>query len=302
MPITTFPTASTSGTSTLTDAHIFVGNSANIAVDVPMSGDVTIADTGATTIANSAITNVKVSTTAAIARTKLASGTNNSIIFNNSTGVMVDTTLTANRALVSNTDGLLAVSATTDTEIGYVAGATSNIQAQINLKAPKDAPTFTTSITTPLTANSAVVTGASGILATAAWATFSPTVTLVGGSGNAVPQYTNNVGRYLKMGKIVFVQVDLNGDGGTEGAGSGVFTVALPVTAGANSDPVSMFHPIGMFFNNTTDGYIYGQIAASASVVSCHKFSSATALVNMTGADQNNTTRFVKLRFFYEVD
>jgi hypothetical protein len=35
---------------TLTDSHIFVGDSSNVATDVPMSGDVTIDDTGATTI------------------------------------------------------------------------------------------------------------------------------------------------------------------------------------------------------------------------------------------------------------
>jgi hypothetical protein len=36
---------------TLTDSHIFVGNSSNVATDVAMTGDVTIDDTGNTTIA-----------------------------------------------------------------------------------------------------------------------------------------------------------------------------------------------------------------------------------------------------------
>ncbi len=40
--------------------------------------------------------------------------------------------LTANRSLISNASGKVAVSATTDTELGYVSGVTSAIQAQLN--------------------------------------------------------------------------------------------------------------------------------------------------------------------------
>lgn len=43
--------------------------------------------------------------------------------------------LTANRALVSNGSGKVAVSAVTSTELGYLDGVTSNIQTQINAKA-----------------------------------------------------------------------------------------------------------------------------------------------------------------------
>lgn len=50
-----------------------------------------------------------------------------------STGV---TGLTANRALVSNGSGNLAVSAVTATELGYLDGVTSAIQTQLNNKAP----------------------------------------------------------------------------------------------------------------------------------------------------------------------
>ena len=44
-------------------------------------------------------------------------------------------TLTANRALVSDGNGKVAVSAVTSTELGYLDGVTSNIQTQINNKA-----------------------------------------------------------------------------------------------------------------------------------------------------------------------
>ena len=41
-------------------------------------------------------------------------------------------TLTANRAVVTNTSGKLAVSAVTATELGYLDGVTSRIQTQLN--------------------------------------------------------------------------------------------------------------------------------------------------------------------------
>lgn len=45
---------------TLTSAHLLVGNGSNVATDVAVSGDVTLANTGAFTIANSAVTNAKI--------------------------------------------------------------------------------------------------------------------------------------------------------------------------------------------------------------------------------------------------
>lgn len=41
------------------------------------------------------------------------------------------TNLTSNRAVISNADGKVASSTTTDTELGYLSGANSNIQQQI---------------------------------------------------------------------------------------------------------------------------------------------------------------------------
>lgn len=45
----------TTGTMSLTNTHIFVGNSSNVATDVAMSGEATIANTGAVTLSNSAV-------------------------------------------------------------------------------------------------------------------------------------------------------------------------------------------------------------------------------------------------------
>lgn len=49
---------------------------------------------------------------------------------------ITDDNLTANRALVSNSSGKVAVSAVTSTELGYLDGVTSNVQAQLNGKQP----------------------------------------------------------------------------------------------------------------------------------------------------------------------
>lgn len=63
---------------------------------------------------------------------------------------------------------ILVSSAVTPTELGYVSGVTSAIQTQINAKAPSASPTFSGTITTPLTASRAMVTGASSELAVSA--------------------------------------------------------------------------------------------------------------------------------------
>lgn len=47
-------------TASLTDAHILVGNGSNIATDVAVSGDLTLANTGAFTIASGAVTTAKI--------------------------------------------------------------------------------------------------------------------------------------------------------------------------------------------------------------------------------------------------
>jgi microcystin-dependent protein len=101
------------GLTSLTNNHIFVGNASNQPTDVAMSGDASIAASGALTIASGAINNAKVAAGAAIAVTKLAAQT-------------------ASRATAFDSSGFITPSATNATELGYVSGVTSPIQAQIN--------------------------------------------------------------------------------------------------------------------------------------------------------------------------
>ena len=59
---------------TLTNTHILVGNAGNVATDVAASGDITLANTGAFTIANNAITTAKI-LDANVTNAKLANST-----------------------------------------------------------------------------------------------------------------------------------------------------------------------------------------------------------------------------------
>lgn len=97
--------------------------------------------------------------------------------------------LTASRALTSDGSGLIAVSAVTSTELGYVAGVTSALQTQLNLKAPLASPTFSGTITTPLTASRALVTGASSELAVSA--VTAAELAFVGGVTSAIQTQLN---------------------------------------------------------------------------------------------------------------
>jgi hypothetical protein len=141
--------------------------------------------------------------------------------------------------------------------------------------------------------------GSNATMTYTAPATYTPTVTLVGGAGNTVPVYSTNTGRYERIGNRVFVDVYLTGDGGAEGAGTGVFSVAIPIAANA-SQPTSYF-PCGYFANSTAEDPLWGQIAASATVIDFAYEDVLNNFTVMTGAEQNNATRTVRLKFNYEV-
>lgn len=132
-------TLNTSGTVTLPNATDTLAGKATTDTFTNKSLD---ADTN--TITN--IDNNEIKAAAAISLNKLAAAT-------------------VSRALVSDGSGFVSPATTTATEIGYVNGVTSAIQTQMNLKAPLASPTFSGTITTPLTASRAMVTGASSELA-----------------------------------------------------------------------------------------------------------------------------------------
>ena len=113
--------------------------------DLTMTGALTV-DTGwsgilhvvAGVVSASAIVNADISASAAIARTKIASGNAYRILANDASGVMSENAaITASRAVASDANGQLVASATTATELGYVSGVTGAIQTQIDGKISK---------------------------------------------------------------------------------------------------------------------------------------------------------------------
>lgn len=98
-------------------------------IDLTLSGSTLTAD-----IVSASITNAMINASAAIARSKIASGTATRLVANDGSGNLTDHgALTGDRAILSAAaGGTLTTSATTATEIGYVSGVTSAIQTQIN--------------------------------------------------------------------------------------------------------------------------------------------------------------------------
>ena len=109
---------------------------------VVISGDISIGTTGTAAIGSGVIVNADVSSSAAIAFSKMAD-------------------LTASRALVSDGSGDVSVSAVTSTEVGYLDGVSSNIQTQLDAKQATITGSATTIDTESLTASRAVISNSS---------------------------------------------------------------------------------------------------------------------------------------------
>ena len=137
-------------------------------------------------IPESVITNAKVAAAAAIDATKIGGGAVSNLEFSYLDGVTsaiqtqidakqatitgsattIDTeSLTASRAVISNSSSKIAVSATTDTELGYVSGVTSAIQTQIDSKQATITGGATTITSSDLTASRALASNSSGKVA-----------------------------------------------------------------------------------------------------------------------------------------
>lgn len=140
--------------------------------------------------------------------------------------------LTASRALISNASGKVAVSAVTDTELGYVSGVTSSIQTQLNAKG-------TGSVTSV-----DVSGGTTGLTFTGGPITTSGTITAAGtlavaNGGTGQTTYTNG---QLLIGNTTgntLTKATLTGTANqvvvTNGGGS--ITLSTPQDIGTSSNP-----------------------------------------------------------------
>ena len=136
------------------------------------------------------ITNDDVAASAAISRTKLASGT-------------------ASRALINNASGVISESNVTDTELAYLSGVTSSVQAQINGKLSTvtnanvaAAAGIALSKLATVTANRALKSDASGVIVPAG-VTSTELEYLAGVHTNIQTQFSGKVSTSLPRGNIL---------------------------------------------------------------------------------------------------
>jgi len=85
----------------LTDGELIVGSGANVPTAVALSGDATIDNAGALTIAAGAIDNAKVDASAAIAFSKLAALTDAQFLVGNGSNVAVDVAMSGDASLAN---------------------------------------------------------------------------------------------------------------------------------------------------------------------------------------------------------
>ena len=128
------------------------------------------------------------------------------------------------------------------------------------------------------------------------YGTWVPVVTLVGGAGNVVPVYTTNSGTYTRIGRTVFFNILLTGDGGAEGAGTGVFTITLPFSTAASQ--LDILIPCGVLGNGGTEHMLFAHLIPSSPTFHLATDTIVAARVentDLTGADQNNAARYIEV-------
>lgn len=126
---------------------------------------------------------------------------------------------------------------------------------------------------------------------------WTPVVTLVGGSGNTVPVYSTNSGDWTRIGRLVFFNIVLSGDGGAEGAGTGAMHISLPFST--SSGQLAVRSVSGRAVNGANETLISLQFSASSGTVAL--WQGAADLTTFKGSSQNNVTRSIVLSGFFFV-
>jgi hypothetical protein len=154
----------------------------------------------------------------------------------------ITTGVTASRAVVTNSSNVLAASAVTSTELGYLSGVTSSVQTQLD---SKQGTTVTgaasTIMSSNLTANKVLISDGNGKVAASlvgsvelvAQTTSSYTPTVKFGSSVATGTFA---GLYCRTGKLVNVSISLEFSALGSGASGDALNLTLPFTS-ANSYP-----------------------------------------------------------------
>lgn len=114
---------------TVTDGSLVAGGASNVATELTVAGVLSAVRAGATFVFSYvalSITNAAISTTAAIARSKLANGTNDHVLINSGAGAM------SSEALLATTRGGLALNTSASTGVPTVSAGTWSVAAQLS--------------------------------------------------------------------------------------------------------------------------------------------------------------------------
>lgn len=91
----------------LTSGNILVGNSSNVPTSVAVTGDITISNTGVTSIASGAVVDADINASAAIAHSKLATTTAGNVLLANSSGTITAAPITGD--ITINSSGVASI-------------------------------------------------------------------------------------------------------------------------------------------------------------------------------------------------
>lgn len=158
---------------TLASGRVWIGNASNTPTAVAISGDISITSAGVTSIASGVIVNADISSSAAIGLSKLQS-------------------LTASKAVVTDSSGILTTSTATATEVGHLTGVTSNIQTQLDSKLSSASGAISTVVNTNLTADKVVISNPLGKIAVSS-TTSTELANLSGVTSNIQSQFNDKV-------------------------------------------------------------------------------------------------------------
>ena len=91
----------------------------------------------------------------------------------------------------------------------------------------------------------------------------------------------------------------LNGDGGAEGAGSGQINLALPIAVSSNALILTVNAGVGR--DGVSDRIIYADIVPGATTIAISYVNTTSLISSLKGSDQANTTRAIRIEFWYEI-
>ena len=274
---------------TLTSANILVGSSSNVATSTAVTGDITISNTGVTSIATGVIVNADIDTSAAIAYSKLATLTSGNIVVGNASNTAASVAVTGDIAISSTGLTSIAAGVILDADINASAAIVDTKLAQITTagKVANSATTATNAntpsaiVTRDASGNFSAGTITAALTGTASLATSAATCT-----GNAATVTTNanltgditSVGNATAIAAGVIVDADINASAGI--ADTKLATIA---TAGkvANTATTATVGNAGLTIvaRDVTGSFSAGTITANLA----GNASTVTTNANLTG-------------------